>query len=119
MSRPRSRWLAFFARLLIGILLAFAGCTSDSGSPNETRTSLPNENQSTPSSDQAVMVPDLTGLTPEDAANLLESNSLTLATVSLEEGEEEPGTILDQDPAPGVPVAHGEGVDIVVVRGDK
>ncbi|HXF71003.1 MAG TPA: Stk1 family PASTA domain-containing Ser/Thr kinase [Actinomycetota bacterium] len=64
-----------------------------------------------------VVVPDLTGMSQQDAEAALERRDLQLGTVTPREvdpAEAEPGTIVDQFPEAGQPVPPGTAVDVVV-----
>ncbi|NIQ98985.1 MAG: PASTA domain-containing protein [Gemmatimonadales bacterium] len=64
-----------------------------------------------------ITVPDLTGLTREDARDMLEQVGLTLGTAMRRTSNAgEPGTVIEQNPAPGTLSAPGTAVDITLAR---
>jgi eukaryotic-like serine/threonine-protein kinase len=63
-------------------------------------------------------VPDLDGQTVLDAQQLLETENLDVQLVGRRPGGA-PGTILDQDPAPGETLREGQTVTVVVSRGQE
>jgi serine/threonine-protein kinase len=64
-----------------------------------------------------ITVPDLTGLEPEDAAAVLELVGLTMGTsMRRTSSASDPGTIIEQSPAPGTLSAPGTAVNITVAR---
>ena len=62
----------------------------------------------------SVEVPDLFGLTPEEAATLLDGTSLGLTPVEVEDETFAPGTVINQSPPPLTPVPGGANVIIEV-----
>ena len=62
----------------------------------------------------SVDVPDLFGLTSEDATTLLEDTTLILTPVEIEDDTFEPGTIINQSPPPLTPVPGGTSVIVEV-----
>ncbi len=63
-------------------------------------------------------IPDLTGLTVDDANAMLRPLRLVLGAVTtLTSNAGPPGTIIDQDPKPGTLGARGAAVKVTVVRG--
>ncbi len=63
-------------------------------------------------------IPDLTGLTVEEANGVLMPLGLVLGEVNtLTSNAGPPGTIFEQDPSPGTLSAAGAAVDVTVVRG--
>jgi eukaryotic-like serine/threonine-protein kinase len=65
---------------------------------------------------EQVEVPDLVGRSREEAERLLREAELQPAFREREDAEAEPGTVLEQDPAPGTRVARGETVELVIAR---
>lgn len=64
-----------------------------------------------------ITVPDLTGLTPDDAAAVLELVGLTLGTsMRRTSNAGDPGSIIEQAPGPGTLSAPGTAVNITVAR---
>jgi len=62
-------------------------------------------------------VPDLEGLSENEAKEALEDARLALGSVDEQETDEgEKGTVIDQDPAPNETKPEGTEVDIVVAR---
>ncbi|MGH2946612.1 MAG: PASTA domain-containing protein [Solirubrobacteraceae bacterium] len=65
---------------------------------------------------QPVEVPDVVGDTEENARSALEAAGLTVETTDRESEDEEPGTVLEQDPAAGEEVAPGSTVMLTVAE---
>jgi eukaryotic-like serine/threonine-protein kinase len=65
---------------------------------------------------QRVSVPDVTGESEENARSALEAAGLTVETNQQESEDQEPGTVLDQDPAAGERVQRGASVTITVAQ---
>ena len=64
---------------------------------------------------EPVEVPDVVGESEDDARDALQAAGLTVGEVTEQEStEEEPGTVLEQDPAAGEEVERGDGVNLVV-----
>lgn len=63
-----------------------------------------------------ITVPDLMGLTLEEARAVLEQSGLTLGTYFRRTSGERPGTILQQRPAAGTLSAPGAAVDVILAR---
>ena len=63
-----------------------------------------------------ITVPDLRGLTLEEARPILEQVGLTLGTYFRRTAEERPGTIIHQTPTPGTLSAPGAAVDLILAR---
>jgi serine/threonine-protein kinase len=63
-----------------------------------------------------ITVPDLRGLTLEEARPILEQVGLTLGTYFRRTAPERPGTIIHQTPAPGTLSAPGAAVDLILAR---
>lgn len=63
-----------------------------------------------------ITVPDLNGLTLEEARGILEQTGLTLGTYFRRTSSERPGTIIQQQPAPGTLSAPGAAVDVILAR---
>ncbi|MBI2073080.1 MAG: PASTA domain-containing protein [Gemmatimonadetes bacterium] len=63
-----------------------------------------------------ITVPDLNGLTLEEARAVLEQVGLTLGTYFRRTSGERPGTIIQQTPAPGTLSAPGAAVDLILAR---
>ncbi|HEV8621463.1 MAG TPA: Stk1 family PASTA domain-containing Ser/Thr kinase [Actinomycetota bacterium] len=66
-----------------------------------------------------VEVPDLTGLTQEQAVTALEERHLTLGTPTTQPSEEPEGTVVSQNPLPGENVERNSAVDIVLSAGPE
>jgi serine/threonine-protein kinase len=64
-----------------------------------------------------VTVPDLRGMTQAEAEQTLTAAKLTFTLQSLENPDNDPGTVLGQDPAAGTEVAEQTSVKIVVSKG--
>jgi eukaryotic-like serine/threonine-protein kinase len=64
-----------------------------------------------------VEVPELTGLTQDEAVAALEAADLTLGTPSAQPSEEPEGTVISQTPLPGEKVDKNSTVDIVLSEG--
>ena len=65
---------------------------------------------------EKVAVPDLVGATRDDAAQQLRDAGLKAAFTERESADEDPGTVLEQDPAAGAQVAKGGTVNLVVAK---
>ena len=63
-----------------------------------------------------ITVPDLRGLTLEEARPILEQVGLTLGTYFRRTAPETPGTIIQQTPQPGTLSAPGAAVDLILAR---
>jgi eukaryotic-like serine/threonine-protein kinase len=63
---------------------------------------------------EPVEVPPVTGQSEENARSALEAAGLTVQTTDQESEEEEPGTVLAQDPEGGTQVARGSTVTLTV-----
>ena len=61
-------------------------------------------------------VPDLAGLTVDEASGRLADGELTLGRVVERVGTEPPGRIVGQEPRPGTEVARGSAVGVVVAK---
>ncbi len=66
---------------------------------------------------QDVTVPDLTGMTVEEATSALEAVELELGETEMRYSEEPTDTVISQTPEPGVDVEAGTAVDVVVSKG--
>ncbi|MBR6266704.1 MAG: Stk1 family PASTA domain-containing Ser/Thr kinase, partial [Selenomonadaceae bacterium] len=66
-----------------------------------------------------VDIPDLKGLSKSSATERLQKMSLIVGSVYEKYSDEEPGTVISQDPAPGTKSSRGQAVDITVSRGPK
>ena len=66
-----------------------------------------------------VDIPDLKGLSKSSATERLQKMSLVVGSVYEKHSDEEPGTVVSQDPAPGTKSSRGQAVDITVSRGPK
>jgi eukaryotic-like serine/threonine-protein kinase len=64
-----------------------------------------------------VEVPELTGLTQDEAVAALEAANLRLGTPSTQPSEEPEGTVISQNPLPGEKVDKNSTVDIVLSEG--
>jgi eukaryotic-like serine/threonine-protein kinase len=65
---------------------------------------------------EPVAVPDVVGRSEADARSALEGAGLTVETAQQESEDEEPGTVLAQDPAGGAEVRSGSTVTITVAE---
>ncbi len=65
----------------------------------------------------AVVVPDLAGLTVEEATSMLQGVGLAVGETTEEYSEEASGTIIGQDPKGGARAAKGETVNLVASKG--
>jgi eukaryotic-like serine/threonine-protein kinase len=65
---------------------------------------------------QRVSVPDVTGESEENARSALEAAGLTVEANQQESEDQEPGTVLAQDPAAGERVQRGSSVTITVAQ---
>jgi serine/threonine-protein kinase len=64
-----------------------------------------------------ITVPQIVGLTPEEATTVLEEAGLTLGTsIRRTALGAQPGTIMEQTPAPGTLAAPGTAVNVIVAR---
>src|SRR5207253_6244073 len=64
-----------------------------------------------------VAVPDLHGLTPDQASSALQQVGLVLGTQTTRNSTVTKGTIFAQDPTPDTKVAKGTAVDVTVSEG--
>ena len=64
-----------------------------------------------------VSVPDVIGLSQDEARAVLEGQGFTVVSDSAESDEAESGTVILQDPGPGAEVEEGSQVGIVISRG--
>jgi eukaryotic-like serine/threonine-protein kinase len=69
--------------------------------------------------ERQVDVPDLEGLTVEEAQQALADANLELGTQTPEASEAEEGTIVDQDPGPGEQAQPGSAVNVTVSSGPE
>jgi beta-lactam-binding protein with PASTA domain len=65
---------------------------------------------------QQVAVPNVIGLTQPEAQQTLGSRGFQFTSVEQGSADEEPGTVLSQDPSAGTKVDPGSSVEIVVAR---
>jgi eukaryotic-like serine/threonine-protein kinase len=65
---------------------------------------------------EKVAVPDVEGSTRDEAQRLIRDAGLETRVTERESTDQEPGTVLEQDPAPGTRVAKGQTVDLVVAK---
>jgi hypothetical protein len=109
--------------LPLAICLLLAGCAAASPAPTPRSAPAP-----TPIAPQLALVPDLRGLAPEAAADLLASAGLGLgqaqascATIGAAPTPQPgpPGSILCQSVAPGARAPIGLAIDYVVYAGDR
>lgn len=100
-----AQWPAAGTTLSVRVLRRFAA-----------RLSLAAESQ-TPAAPQAATVPDLAGLTLDEARALLEQARLRPGTVTEVAGEAAKGTVAGQSPAGGTSADPGTGVDIQLSTG--
>lgn len=63
-----------------------------------------------------IPIPDLTGLTLEEARATLEQAGLTLGTYFRRSSDQKPGTVIEQRPKPGTLGAPGVAVDVILAR---
>jgi beta-lactam-binding protein with PASTA domain/tRNA A-37 threonylcarbamoyl transferase component Bud32 len=66
-----------------------------------------------------VDVPDLTGLTLDQAKSALDARGLIPGAITTAPSLQPTGTVIDQSPPPNTPVARGSTVDIVLSEGPK
>ncbi|MDO4486927.1 MAG: Stk1 family PASTA domain-containing Ser/Thr kinase [Bacillota bacterium] len=64
-------------------------------------------------------VPDLTGKSESDLSSYLDAAGFVLGSVRTKASEEEEGTVLSQDPAPGTEAEKGTAINVVVSDGSK
>ncbi len=62
-----------------------------------------------------VSVPDFRGMSVADVQRQLQRTGLTPGSVSYEQGHGAPGTVIEQDPAPGTVVKAGTRLNLVVI----
>jgi len=101
--------------LLVGLAVLGGVAWALSRSPSEQSPSDAGRN---PGSEALAEVPDLSGLSPEEARRRLQGANLRLG--SREEaasGEAERGTVVGQDPAAGTKADRGSAVDVTVGTG--
>jgi len=68
----------------------------------------------------SISVPNLVGLTLDEARELLEQVGLVLGSTSTRSStQSEPGLIIDQNPAAGTLSAEGAAVRVILVRGER
>jgi len=65
---------------------------------------------------ETVEVPDVTGESEDNARSALEGAGLRVGKVTEEESDEEPGTVISQDPAAGGSVAKNTAVNLTVAK---
>jgi serine/threonine-protein kinase len=65
---------------------------------------------------QTVKVPDVTGLDEEEARARIEDADLDVDITRREDGEQDPGTVLEQDPPAGTQVRKGDNVTLTVAE---
>jgi eukaryotic-like serine/threonine-protein kinase len=65
---------------------------------------------------EQIEVPDVVGETEDNARSALEGAGLRAGEVTEEESDQEPGTVIEQDPAAGERLAKGSAVDLVVAK---
>ena len=65
---------------------------------------------------EKVDVPDVVGKTREEAERLIRRAELEPAVTEREDADAEPGTVLEQDPEAGTPLAKGRTVELVVAK---
>lgn len=63
-----------------------------------------------------IRIPDLTGLTLEEARAALEQAGLALGTYFRRTSDQRPGTVIEQRPLPGTLSAPGVAVDVILAR---
>ena len=68
---------------------------------------------------EGIEIPDLKGLSKSSATERLQKMSLKVGSVYEKYSDDEPGTVISQDPASGVKSSRGQSVDITVSRGPK
>jgi eukaryotic-like serine/threonine-protein kinase len=73
----------------------------------------------TPPPTASIQVPDVQGLTREDAERTLREAGFNDITVTLQASNEEPGTVIGQDPAGGEMARRDQEVDIVVATAPR
>jgi beta-lactam-binding protein with PASTA domain len=66
-----------------------------------------------------IAVPDLTGLTLEEARTVLEQANLTLGTYFRRTSDAQSGTVIDQQPRAGTLSSPGVAVDVIIARGAR
>jgi tRNA A-37 threonylcarbamoyl transferase component Bud32 len=101
--------------LLVGLALLGGVAWALSRSPTEQSPSDAGRN---PGSAALAEVPDLTGVSPEEARRRLEGTNLRLGSRDeAASGEAERGTVVGQDPAAGTRAKRGSAVDVTVGTG--
>jgi eukaryotic-like serine/threonine-protein kinase len=65
---------------------------------------------------ETVAVPDVTGESEDNARSAIEGAGLRVGKVTEEESEEDPGTVIAQDPEAGGSVAKGTAVNLTVAK---
>jgi serine/threonine-protein kinase len=65
---------------------------------------------------EQVEVPDVTGVSEDEARNRLEEAGLRVETQERETADEDPGTVLEQDPAAGTAVDAGSAVTLTLAK---
>ncbi len=63
-----------------------------------------------------IRIPDVTGLTLEEARAALEQAGLTLGTYFRRTADQKPGTVIEQRPLPGTLSAPGVAVEVILAR---
>ncbi len=105
---------AFIVALALVILLFRP---FDSGSPEVTPSPSPVATEvpsASPSAEAIIDVPNFQGLSLEDAELTADDYGLVLRVTSVESDEDEPGTVLSQDPPPGEAMPVGSTIDLEV-----
>ncbi len=66
---------------------------------------------------ETIDMPDIVGLTKSAATERIQKIGLQVGSIYEKDSEQEPGTILSQDPAVGTKINRGQTIDFVVSRG--
>ena len=67
---------------------------------------------------EEIDMPDLQGLAKSAATEVLQKAGLTVGSIYEKYSDEEPGTVLMQDPAVGTKINRGTAIDLTVSKGD-
>jgi hypothetical protein len=121
MNRARTLLLLLLALALGLVVLAGCGGGGDGGDgggdvAEETEAGTTEEEEETTTEEEAIEVPDVVGEAEEDAVEEIEDEGLQ-AEVTTTPSEEEPGTVISQDPEEGEEAEEGDEVAIEVSGG--
>lgn len=91
-----------------------------SQTPREfSKTKLPEINVTLSKGEPVTSVPDLKGLTLDEAKKMLKSLSLISGDISYIDSSEEKGKVVSSSPQSGTEVQHKQSVDIIISKGQS